>query len=42
MTDFTAGTLFVRISLDQIATMDELQALATTGALVRPGALHVG
>lgn len=42
MTDFKAGTLFVRISLDQLATMDDLQALATTGALARPGAVHVG
>lgn len=40
MTDFTAGTLFVRISIDQIASMDDLQALATAGALARPGALH--
>ncbi|MBI5068242.1 MAG: ATP-grasp domain-containing protein [Deltaproteobacteria bacterium] len=32
--DFRAGTLFVRISLDQIATLAELQAL-TTGGLSR-------
>ena len=43
MQDFRAGTLFVRISIDQIASMDDLQALATTGALARAGALqHVG
>ncbi len=42
MTGFQAGTLFVRISLDQLASMDDLQALATTGALARPGALHAG
>lgn len=32
--DFRAGTLFVRIALDQIATLEELQAL-TTGGLSR-------
>ncbi len=33
MTEFRAGTLFVRISLDQIASMADFQALATGGAL---------
>lgn len=41
MTEFAAGTLFVRIAIDQIASMDDLQALATAGALARPGAAHV-
>lgn len=31
--DFRAGTLFVRIALDQIASIDDLQALATAGAI---------
>ncbi|MBK9517713.1 MAG: ATP-grasp domain-containing protein [Anaeromyxobacter sp.] len=38
MTDFRAGTLFVRISLDQIASMADFQALATAGALPAPAA----
>ena len=33
MTAFKAGTLFVRISLDLIASMDEFQALTTLGEL---------
>lgn len=37
MTEFRAGTLFVRISLDLIASMDEFQALTTAGELVRTG-----
>lgn len=36
--DFRAGTLFVRISLDQIATIEDLQALAAHGELRRTGA----
>jgi carbamoyl-phosphate synthase large subunit len=35
---YRAGTLFVRISLDQIASIDDLQALATHGELRRSGA----
>lgn len=31
LTDFRAGTLFVRIALDQIATLEELQSLASGG-----------
>ncbi len=33
--DYRAGTLFVRISLDQIATMDDFQELAADGELLR-------
>ncbi|NOZ00831.1 MAG: biotin carboxylase [Deltaproteobacteria bacterium] len=33
--DYRPGTMFVRISIDQIATMDDFQAIATTGELVR-------
>jgi carbamoyl-phosphate synthase large subunit len=36
MTEFRAGTLFVRISLDLIASMDDFQALTTAGELARP------
>lgn len=36
--EFRAGTLFVRISLDLIASIDDLQALATRGELRTPGA----
>ncbi len=32
MTDFRAGTAFVRISIDQIVDIAELEAIATTGA----------
>jgi carbamoyl-phosphate synthase large subunit len=35
MTEFQAGTLFVRISLDLIASMDDFQALTTRGELAR-------
>lgn len=35
MTEFRAGTLFVRISLDLIASMDDFQALSTEGELAR-------
>lgn len=35
MTEFQAGTLFVRISLDLIASMDDFQALTTLGELAR-------
>ena len=31
---FTPGTMFVRISIDQIASLDDYEALATAGALV--------
>jgi carbamoyl-phosphate synthase large subunit len=33
--DFRAGTMFVRISLDQIATMEDFQQIASTGERVR-------
>ena len=33
--DYRAGTLFIRISIDQIATMDDFQQIATTGELHR-------
>ena len=35
MTRFEAGTMFVRIALDQIATMSDLQQIASTGELLR-------
>jgi len=35
MTDFEAGTMFVRIALDQIAKMSDLQQIASTGELLR-------
>lgn len=35
MTRFEAGTLFVRISLDRIASIEDLQSLATAGELIR-------
>ena len=38
--DYTVGTLFVRIAIDQIATLDEFQALATTGELHRAEHYH--
>lgn len=33
MREFKVGTMFVRIALDQIATLDELQAITTAGEL---------
>lgn len=33
--DYRPGTLFVRIAIDQIATMEDFQAIATTGELSR-------
>lgn len=33
MEDYAAGTMFVRIALDQLATMDDFQKLATTGEI---------
>ena len=35
MTTFEAGTMFVRIALDQIAKMSDLQQIASTGELLR-------
>jgi hypothetical protein len=32
--DFTAGTMFVRISFDQIARLADYESLATAGSLV--------
>lgn len=34
MTDFRAGTTFVRISLDQLGTIDRFQRIASTGELI--------
>lgn len=38
MTEYRAGTMFVRISLDQIADLADFQQLATTGELISRGA----
>lgn len=35
MRDFQAGTMFVRIAIDQIATLDDLQIMTTVGERVR-------
>ena len=35
MTDFQVGTMFVRISIDQIADISELQQIAATGEILR-------
>ncbi|MCK5796267.1 MAG: ATP-grasp domain-containing protein [Deltaproteobacteria bacterium] len=35
--EYRVGTMFVRISLDQIASLDDFQKLATAGALSRSG-----
>lgn len=35
--DYRAGTMFIRISLDQIASMEDFQQIATTGERVRDG-----
>jgi hypothetical protein len=35
MTGFKVGTMFVRISLDQIADISELQQIAATGEILR-------
>lgn len=37
MTEFRAGTMFVRIALDQIASIDDLETISTTGELHRGG-----
>ncbi|MCA9635378.1 MAG: ATP-grasp domain-containing protein [Myxococcales bacterium] len=34
--DYTVGTMFVRIAIDQIATLDQLQAITTAGELHYP------
>lgn len=34
MRDFRAGTMFVRISLDQVTTIDRFERIASTGALL--------
>lgn len=36
--DYRAGTLFVRISIDQIATMDDFERMATNGEIVAQAA----
>jgi carbamoyl-phosphate synthase large subunit len=33
MTDYTAGTMFVRISIDQLATMEDFQTISTSGEI---------
>ena len=35
LTDYRAGTMFVRISLDQIASLEDFEQLATHGELIR-------
>ena len=35
MTDYKVGTMFVRISIDQIATLDDFQAITQNGEIVR-------
>ena len=35
MTDFRAGTMFVRIAIDQLARMEDFQAIASAGELLR-------
>ena len=37
MTDFRAGTMFVRISIDQIARLEDFQKIVSTGEIVRDG-----
>jgi len=37
LTDFEAGTMFVRISIDQIARLSDFQQIASTGEIVRGG-----
>jgi carbamoyl-phosphate synthase large subunit len=35
MRDFKAGTMFVRIAIDQIATLEDLQTITTAGERIR-------
>jgi carbamoyl-phosphate synthase large subunit len=35
MRDFQAGTMFVRIAIDQIATLEDLQTMTTAGERIR-------
>lgn len=35
MTDYRVGTMFVRISIDQIADLDDLQAISQDGEIIR-------
>lgn len=37
MTDFEAGTMFVRISIDQIARLEDFQKIASAGEIIREG-----
>ena len=41
MRDYRAGTMFVRISLDQITTLERFEALATHGEWKPAGDDHV-
>jgi carbamoyl-phosphate synthase large subunit len=40
MTDYRVGTMFVRISIDQIGTLEQLQAMAQQGEIVSGGTLE--
>jgi len=35
LTDYRVGTMFVRIAIDQVATLEDLQRISTTGEIVR-------
>ncbi len=35
LTEYKVGTMFVRIAIDQIATLDDLRQISTTGEIVR-------
>lgn len=37
MTDFEAGTMFVRISIDQIARLEDFQKIVSAGEIIRKG-----
>jgi carbamoyl-phosphate synthase large subunit len=39
--DYRPGTMFVRIAIDQIATMEDFQRIATTGELCAEPSLHL-
>ena len=39
-TDYRPGTMFVRISVDQVANLDDFQQLAMTGELLSQGAIQ--
>jgi hypothetical protein len=40
MGDYEAGKMFVRISIDQEATMEDFQRVVTTGELSRSQGAH--